>query len=88
MGCGRCGGGAAAAKSKRRGGLLRILGDVDQHRTGPASGGDLEGEADGGRDVFSARDQEVVLGDGQSDAGDVDFLEGVGAEDFATRPAR
>ena len=36
----------------------------------------------GGRDVFGARDEEVVLGDRQGDAGDVDLLEGVGAEDL------
>ena len=53
-------------------------------RTGPGRpvGGDLEGFADGGRDVFGAGDEEVVLGDGQGDAGDVDLLERVGAEDF------
>ena len=53
-------------------------------RTGPGrpERGDLEGEADGGGDVFGAGDEEVVLGDGEGDAGDVDFLEGVGAEDF------
>ena len=44
--------------------------------------GDLEGFADGGGDVFGAGDEEVVLGDGQGDAGDVDLLEGVGAEDL------
>ena len=33
--------------------------------------------------IFGAVDEEVVLGDGQRDAGDVDFLKGVGAEHFA-----
>jgi hypothetical protein len=66
-----------------RGGLLRVLGDVDQHRPGAAGLCDLEGLANGRRDVFRAGDEEVVLGDGQRDAGDVDFLESVGAEDFA-----
>ncbi len=53
-------------------------------RTGPGRPDlrDLEGLADSGRDVFGAGDEEVVLGDGQGDAGDVDFLEGVGAEDL------
>ena len=53
-------------------------------RTGPGrpERGDLEGEADGARDVFGAGDEEIVLGDGEGDAGDVDFLEGVGAEDL------
>ncbi len=64
------------------GGLLGVLGDVDEDGAGAAGGGDLEGEPDGRGDVFGAGDEEVVLGDGQGDAGDVDFLEGVGAEDF------
>ena len=64
------------------GGLLGVLGDVDEDGAGAAGFRDLEGETHGGRDVFGAGDEEVVLGDGQGDAGDVDFLEGVGAEDF------
>ncbi len=63
--------------------LLRVLGDVDEHRAGPAGLRDQKGFADGLRHVFGARDEVVVLGDGQRDAGDVHFLEGVGAEDFA-----
>ncbi len=61
---------------------MRVLGDVDEDWAGAAGAGDLEGLADGGGDVFGAGDEEVVLGDGQGDAGDVDLLEGVGAEDF------
>ena len=72
----------AASKSKRRGGLLGVLGDVDEDGAGAAGAGDLEGLADGGGDVFGAGDEEVVLGDGEGDAGDVDFLEGVAAEDL------
>ena len=64
-------------------GLLRVLGDVDEHRAGAAGLGDLEGVADCGRNVFGAADEEVVLGHGQRDAGDVDFLKRVGAENFA-----
>ena len=83
---------AVAARARRRrsrsgGGLLGVLGDVDEHRAGAAGGGDLEGFAQGRRDVFGARDEEVVLGDGQRDAGDVDFLKGVGAEHLG-RPGR
>ena len=74
--------GCGGVEVEERGGLLRVLGDVDEHGAGAAGGGDLEGLADGGRDVFGARDEEVVLGDGQRDAGDVDLLEGVGAEDL------
>ena len=53
-------------------------------RTGPGRPDlrDLEGFAEGGRDFFGAGDDVVVLGDGQGDAGNVDFLEGVGAEDL------
>ena len=61
---------------------MRVLGDVDEDGAGAAGLRDLEGFADGGGDVFGAGDEEVVLGDGQGDAGDVDFLEGVAAEDF------
>ncbi len=68
---------------ERCGVLLRVFGDVDEHRAGAAGLCDLEGLADGGGDVFGAGDEVVVLGDGQGDAGDVDLLEGVGAEDFA-----
>jgi hypothetical protein len=72
----------AVREVEGRGGLLRVLGDVDEHRAGTAGGRDLKSEADRRRDVFRASDEEVVLGDGQSDAGDVDFLKGVGAQHF------
>jgi len=64
-------------------GLLRVLGNIHQHRAGTAGLGDLEGVADGGRNVFSTVDQEVVLGHRQGDAGDVHFLKGVGAQHLA-----
>src|ERR1700742_4042589 len=63
-------------------GLLRVLCDVDEHRAGATGGRDLEGLAYCRRDVFSASDEEVMLRDGQGDAGDVDLLEGVSAQDF------
>src|ERR1700733_6244943 len=72
-------GGGGGVEVEGRGGLLRVFGDVDEDRAGAAGGGDLEGFADGGCDVFGAGDEEVVLGDGQGDAGDVDLLERVGA---------
>ena len=79
---GTVGVGAAASKSKRAEACCASL--VMSTRTGPGRprAGDLEGLADGGGDVFGAGDEEVVLGDGQGDAGDVDLLEGVAAEDF------
>ena len=78
---------AAARRPRRqprveaRHSLLRVLGDVHQHRTRPAGAGDEEGLAEGGGDVLGARDQVVVLGDRQRDAGDVRLLEGVAAQD-------
>ena len=63
-------------------GLKCVLGDVDVDRAGAAGDGDLEGVAEGGGEVFGFRDEEVVLGDGQRDACDVDFLKCVGAENF------
>ncbi len=62
---------------------MRVLRYIHKYRTGTPGLRDLERLADGGRDVFGAGDEVVVLGDGQGDAGDVDLLEGVGAEDFA-----
>ena len=70
-------------KVEDRGGLLRVFGDVDEDRAGAAGLCDLEGEAQRAGQVFSAVDEEVVLGHGQCDAGDVHFLKGVGAEHFA-----
>ena len=40
------------------------------------------------RDIFGAGDEKLCLVIGQSDAGDVDFLKGVGAEQLAARPGR
>ena len=74
--------GRGGFEGERRGGLLGVLGDVDEDGSGASLLRDLEGESDGGGDVFGAGDEEVVLGDGEGDAGDVDFLEGVRAEDF------
>ena len=65
------------------GGLLRVLGDVDEDRAGTSGVGDDEGFADGAGDIFGARDDHVVFGDRHGDAGDVDFLKGVGAEKLA-----
>ena len=64
------------------GGLLRVLGDVDEDGPGAAAGCYLKCQAHCCRDVFGARDEEVVLGDRERNAGDIDFLEGVAAEDF------
>src|SRR5450631_931546 len=63
--------------------LLCILRDVHQHRAWSSRCSDLEGFADYRGDVFSLGDQEVVLGDGQRNAGDVDFLKSIRAEYLA-----
>ncbi len=44
---------------------------------------DLEGVADRGRDVLGLVDEEIVLGHGQRDAGNIDFLKRVRAEHLA-----
>ena len=74
--------GAAASKSKTAVPCCASL--VMSTRTGPGRPDlrDLESLAQGGRDFVGTGDEVVVLGDGQGDAGDVDFLEGVGAEDL------
>src|SRR5262249_16281320 len=53
------------------------------HGPGASGIGDKKGFADGARDIFHLGDHHVVLGDGHGDAGDIDFLKRVGAEEFA-----
>src|SRR5882762_7934470 len=65
------------------GGLLGVFGDIDEDWAWPAGIGDHESFANGARNIFRARDDDVVFGDRHRDAGDVDFLEGVGAKQFA-----
>ena len=62
---------------------MRVFGDVDQNRTGTSGIGNDERFADGARDVLGARDDYVVFCDRHGDAGDVDFLKSVGAEQLA-----
>ena len=71
----------AVAGVELEGGLLRVLGDVDVHRAGPPGAREVEGFAQRRVDLFRFRDQVVVLGDGQRDAGDVRLLERVAAQD-------
>ena len=54
----------------------------------PARARDVERLPQRGRDVLDARDEVVVLGDRQRDAGDVGLLEGVAADELRRRPAR
>ena len=68
----------AGAEIERR--LLRVLGNVDVHRSGTTGSRQVERLAQRRVDVLGARDQVVVLGDRQRDAGNVRLLERVGAE--------
>src|ERR1700733_325818 len=77
------GGGGGGFEVERRGCLLRVLRYIHKYRTWTPGFCDLQGFADGGGDVFGAGDEEVVLGGGQGDAGDVDLLKRVAPEDFA-----
>ena len=61
-------------------GLDHVLGQVDQHRTGPPGPGDMEGLVDGLGQLVDVLHQVVVLGAGPGDADDVHFLEGVVAD--------
>ena len=61
-------------------GDLDVLGHVHQHRAGTAGDSQPECLPNGVRQVPDLAHEVVVLGDGQGDAGDVDLLEGVGAD--------
>ena len=62
------------------GGLLGVLGDVQEHRAGPVGRRNLKGFAQRRSNFLGARDQIVVLGDRKRDSGDVAFLESVGPD--------
>src|SRR5699024_2910470 len=59
---------------------LHVFEDIDEDGTLSARVRDLECLADGGGEVLDVLDDEVVLGDGHRDAGDVDLLEGIASE--------
>ncbi len=63
--------------------LEGVLGDVDVDRPGAAGAGEVERLGDDVRDVVGVPDQVVVLGHRQRDAGDVDLLERVLADQRA-----
>ena len=44
-------------------GLLDVLADVDQHRSGPSGGRDVEGLVDDARQLADVGDEVAVLGD-------------------------
>ena len=64
-------------------GLLRVFRDVDQYRAGAPAFRDDKRFANRPRNVFRAGDHHVVLGDRHGDAGDVDFLKRIGAQNLA-----
>ena len=57
-----------------------VLGNVHVDRARAAGGGQVEGFRHHARQVVHVHDQVAVLGDGNGNAGDVGFLEGVGAD--------
>ena len=61
--------------------LEHVLGDVDEDRSRAARLGEVEGLAITRGDVVGVADQVVVLGHRQGDAGDVDLLESVLADE-------
>ena len=63
--------------------LQGVLGDVDVDGPGAAGAREVERLGDDARDVVGVADQVVVLGHRQRDAGDVDLLEGVLADQRA-----
>ena len=69
-------------------GVRDVLGQVDQDRSRPPGGRNVEGGGDHPRDVVDVLDQPVVLGDAHGDAGDVALLEGVGADGAGRHLAR
>jgi len=63
--------------------LLRVLGDVDQHGSGPPAGRDVKRFPKHPRDLGGVAHQVAVLRDRNRDAGDVRLLESVGAQQSA-----
>ena len=61
---------------------LRILANIDQHRTRTPTAGNVERLADGSSDLICAGDEIVVFGDGQRDARHIGFLKRVTADEM------
>ena len=74
----------------RRRGLAhqRILGDVNVHWSWTPTACQMERFGDGMRDLISGAHEIIVLGHWQRDAGDVDLLEGVLADECIRHVAR
>jgi hypothetical protein len=78
MGTRLCGG-----KVKLRRALLRVLGNIHQHRPRASGLRNLKGVADRRGNVFGAVDEEVMFCHRQCDAGNVHFLKRIAAQQFA-----
>ena len=61
---------------------LHVLGNVDEHRAGPAVRGDVERLVQDAGEIVDVLDQPVVLGRRPRDADGVAFLEGVVADEM------
>ena len=61
--------------------LQNVFGQVHQHRAGAARLGDIERLGDDAWNIVAITDEEVVFGHRHGDAGDVGFLEGIGADE-------
>ena len=59
---------------------LNILRDVDEHRPRASRPGDVKRLPEDVGEILDLRDQVVVLGERDRDAGDVRLLEGIGAD--------
>jgi hypothetical protein len=68
--------------------LLRVLGDIDKHRTRTAGTGDVKRFADRARNLARMGDQIIVLRDGKRDARDVGLLKRVGTDELAANLPR
>src|SRR5699024_7911200 len=65
-----------------------VLDDIDEHRAGTAAPGDGEGLADNVGQLVDVPDHVVALGNRHGDAGNIDLLEGVLADEVLTDVAR
>ncbi len=61
-------------------GNSHVLGDIDQHRAGPAGRGDVERFFDGFGQLGDVFDQKIMLDAGSGDADRIHFLKGIIAD--------
>jgi len=61
-------------------GLLHVLGQIDDHRTGASAAGDIKCFLDSPRDIFDVLDQEIVFGAGPGYPDEIGFLKRVVAD--------